>query len=191
MNIDGVEVGTISLLGRVCSKAGQITDVKFVLDDGTGMIECTKWLQEPADSIPMESILNGMPVTDFNEIAHHFLDCIYVHLYNLMFRASNPHQQHVPNSTQITPTRGHQFQAVSANQFLGQNNNDQKSVEQLVSDFLLLPQNREITEGTPHDVIREHLRIPLDRLKLAIENLTYEGQIYEGVTDRYKSAIDG
>ncbi|CAI8611164.1 unnamed protein product [Vicia faba] len=214
LTIDGVEVGTISLLGRVCSKAGQITDVKFVLDDGTGMIECTKWLQEPADSIQVESILNGMyvrvyghlkgfqgkknlnvfsfrPVTDFNEIAHHFIDCIYVHLYNSKFRASNPNQQHVPNSTQITPTRGHQFQAVSANQFSGQNNNGQKSVEQLVSDFLLLPQNREMTEGTPRDVIREHLGIHPDRLKLAIENLIYEGQIYEGVTDRYKSAIDG
>ncbi|CAI8592922.1 unnamed protein product [Vicia faba] len=134
MTIDGVEVGTISLLGRMCSKVGQIAGVKF---------------------------------------------------------ASNPNQKHVPNSTQITPTRGHQFQVISANQFSGQNNNGQKSVEQLVSDFLLLPQNMEMTEGTPRDVIREHLGIPLDRLKLAIENLTYEGQIYEGVTDRYKSAIDG
>ncbi|CAI8602919.1 unnamed protein product [Vicia faba] len=145
LTIDGVEIGKISLLGRVCSKAGQTTDVKFVLDDGTGMIECTKWLQEPANSIPVESILNG----------------IYVRVY------------------------GH------LKGFQGQNNNDQKSVEQLVSYFLLLPQNREMTEGTPHDVIREYLRITLDRLKLAIENLTYEGQIYEGVTDRYKSAIDG
>ncbi|KAI5414987.1 hypothetical protein KIW84_040438 [Lathyrus oleraceus] len=143
LTIDGVDVGTISLLGRVCNKAGQVTDVKFVLDDGTGMIECTKWLQEPADSIQVESILS---VTDFNEIAHHFIDCIYVHLYNSRLRASNPNQQHVPNSTQITPTRGHQSQAFSANQFSG--NNGQKSVEELVLDVLHLSTNRKEREET-------------------------------------------
>lgn len=101
------------------------------------------------------------PVTDFNEIASHFIDCIYVHLYNsrlrvlvlelqvlcwsltwyrvyiwlwiltslyhmslcvLMFyvvkhlQASVPVQQHVSNSTQITPTKGYQAQAVPPNQ---------------------------------------------------------------------------
>ncbi|KAI5414986.1 replication protein A 32 kDa subunit B [Lathyrus oleraceus] len=212
LTIDGVDVGTISLLGRVCNKAGQVTDVKFVLDDGTGMIECTKWLQEPADSIQVESILNGMyvrvyghlkgfqgkknlnvfsfrSVTDFNEIAHHFIDCIYVHLYNSRLRASNPNQQHVPNSTQITPTRGHQSQAFSANQFSG--NNGQKSVEELVLDVLHLSTNRTKMGGTSLDVIRQHLGIPMDKLMLAITNLANEGTIYEGEQNHYKSIVNG
>jgi hypothetical protein len=33
----------VTLVGRVCNKSGQITEFKFVLDDGTGTIECTKW----------------------------------------------------------------------------------------------------------------------------------------------------
>ncbi|XP_058755408.1 replication protein A 32 kDa subunit B [Vicia villosa] len=212
LTIDGVDVGTISLLGRVCNKAGQITDVKFVLDDGTGMIECTKWLQEPADSIQVESILNGMyvrvyghlkgfqgkknlnvfsfrPVTDFNEITHHFIDCIYVHLYNSKLRASNSNQQHVPNSTQITPTRGHQSQAVLANQFSA--NNGQKTVEDLVLEILHHPTNRTKMGGTPLDVIRQHLGIPMDKLMLAITNLANEGTIYEGEQNHYKSIADG
>ncbi|CAK8536339.1 unnamed protein product [Lathyrus sativus] len=214
LTIDGVDVGTISLVGRMCNKTEHVTDVKFVLDDGTGMIECTKWLQEPADSIQVESILNGMyvrvyghlkgfqgkkninvfsfrPVTDFNEIAHHFIHCIYVHLYNSKLRASIPNQQRAPNSTQITPTKGYQPQAIPPNQFSGQHNNGQKSVEVLVLDVLHLPANRIKDEGTSVDVIAQRVGIPMDKLMLAIDNLIGEGAIYETMPNKYKSAVDG
>ncbi|KAF7815244.1 replication protein A 32 kDa subunit B-like [Senna tora] len=62
MIIDGVDVTNVTLVGRVCNKAGRITDVAFVLDDGTGRIECNKWLQEAVDSIEMEGISDGMYV---------------------------------------------------------------------------------------------------------------------------------
>jgi hypothetical protein len=33
----------VTFVGRVCNKVEQITDYKFVLDDGTGTIECIRW----------------------------------------------------------------------------------------------------------------------------------------------------
>ncbi|XP_050883761.1 replication protein A 32 kDa subunit B isoform X2 [Lathyrus oleraceus] len=176
LTIVGVDVGTISLVGRICNKSEHVTDVKFVLDDGTGMIECTKWLQEPADSIQVESIL---PVTDFNEIAHHFIDCIYVHLYNSKLRASTPNQHHAPNSTQITPTKGYQPQVIPPNQFSGQHNDGQKSVEVSVLDVLHLPANRIKDEGTSVDVIAQLVGIPMDKLMylFSLNRLTSHVQV--------------
>ncbi|XP_061361724.1 replication protein A 32 kDa subunit B [Gastrolobium bilobum] len=212
--IDGVDVNNVTLVGRICNKAGRITDVTFVLDDGTGRIECSKWLQEAVDTNEVEGLLDGMyvrlhghlkgfqgkrtlnvfsfrPVTDFNEIASHFIDCIYVHLYNSRLRAGVPSQQHVTNSAPITPTKGYQAPAVPPNQFSGQHNNGQKSVEDMVLEVLHLPANRARDEGVPRDLIAQHLGIPLDKLMLAIKNLIEEGAIYEAIGDHYKSIING
>ncbi|WJX96628.1 hypothetical protein P8452_77803 [Trifolium repens] len=215
LTIDGVDVNTVTFVGRVCNKVEQITDYKFVLDDGTGTIECIRWLNELADPNEGEGILNGMyvrlygqfkglqgrkcisifslrPVTDFDEIANHFINCIYVHLYNSRLQriqASIPNQQHAPNSTQITPTKGYQAQAVAANQISGQRNNGQKTVEDMVIDVLVA--NREISEGLPRETIAQHLGLPVDRIMLAIHNLTQEGLVYEGITNHYKSTVDG
>ncbi|KAK7329782.1 hypothetical protein VNO77_23961 [Canavalia gladiata] len=211
--IDGVDVNNITLVGRICNKAGRITDVTFVLDDGTGRIDCNKWLQEAADTNEAEGIMDGMyvrlhghlkgfqgkrtlnvfsfrPVTDFNEIASHFIDCIYVHLYNSRLRIGVPNQQYVTNSAPITPTKGYQAQAVPPNQFSGQHINGQKSVEDMVLDVLHLPTNRTRDEGVPRDLIAQHIGISLDKLMLAIKNLIEEGAIYEAIADHYKSIIN-
>ncbi|KAL9325968.1 hypothetical protein ACSQ67_006613 [Phaseolus vulgaris] len=190
--VDGVDVNNVTLIGRVCNKAGRVTDVTFVLDDGTGKIECNKWFQEAADSNEAESILDGMyarlhghlknfqgkrtlnvfyfrPVTDFNEVASHFIDCIHVHLYNSRIRSSVPNQQHVMNSTPITPTMGYQAKVIPpTNQFSDQHAIGQKGTENMVLDFLHLPANR-----------------------LAIKNLIDEGAVYETIADHYKSIING
>lgn len=33
----------VTLVGRLCNKAGRISDITFVLDDGTGRIDCVWW----------------------------------------------------------------------------------------------------------------------------------------------------
>ncbi|ESW26753.1 hypothetical protein PHAVU_003G145200 [Phaseolus vulgaris] len=213
--VDGVDVNNVTLIGRVCNKAGRVTDVTFVLDDGTGKIECNKWFQEAADSNEAESILDGMyarlhghlknfqgkrtlnvfyfrPVTDFNEVASHFIDCIHVHLYNSRIRSSVPNQQHVMNSTPITPTMGYQAKVIPpTNQFSDQHAIGQKGTENMVLDFLHLPANRSRNEGVRRDLIAQHLEISLDKLMLAIKNLIDEGAVYETIADHYKSIING
>ncbi|KAK7388521.1 hypothetical protein VNO78_23339 [Psophocarpus tetragonolobus] len=216
--VDGVDINNVTLVGRVCNKVGRITDVTFVLDDGTGRIECNKWLQEAVDANEAEGILDGMyvrlhgplksfhgkrclnvfsfrPVTDFNEIASHFIDCIYVHLYNSRLRhlqTSVPNQQHVMNSMPTTSTVGYQAQPVPpTNQFYDQHINGQKSVEAMVVDFLHLPANRSRSEGVARDLIAQHLGISLDKLMLAVQNLIDEGAIYETISDHYKSIVNG
>lgn len=221
LTIDGVGVNTVTLVGRVCNKSGQITEFRFVLDDGTGTIECTKWLHEPADSMAVESIMNGMyvrlygqlkgfqgkktlsifslrPVTDFNEIAHHFIECIYVHLYNSKLQhtqhtqASIPNQQHALNSIQITPTKGYQAQAIPPNHFSGQHYNGQKSAHDLVLEFLALPTIRAMEGGISCETIAKQLGVSLDKEVIpALDVLSGEGLIYEGLPKHYKICSDG
>ncbi|KAJ7955787.1 replication protein A 32 kDa subunit A-like [Quillaja saponaria] len=210
--VDGVDVNNVTLVGRVSNKAGRITDITFVLDDGTGRIECTKWVQEAVDTNEVDGILDGMyvrvhghlkgfqgkrtlntfsvrPVTDYNEIASHFIDCIYVHLYNTRLRGGVT-TQHVTNSTTGTPSKVHQ--AVPPNQFSGQyNSSGQKTPEDMVLEVLHLPSYRAIDEGVHRQTIAQHLGISMDKLMSAIRNLIEDGAIYEAITDHYKSIING
>lgn len=106
--VDGVDVNNVTLVGMVFNKDEKVTDVSFVLDDGTGRIEVKRWIdgQDTHESMEMNAIQNGAyvrvhghlrsfqgkrnvvafsvrPITDFNEITFHFAECIYVHLHNL------------------------------------------------------------------------------------------------------------
>ncbi|RVW75507.1 Replication protein A 32 kDa subunit A [Vitis vinifera] len=60
--IDGVEVNNVTLVGMVFNKAERVTDVGFMLDDGTGRIDCNRWVNEAVDTKEMEGILDGMYV---------------------------------------------------------------------------------------------------------------------------------
>ncbi|GKV47031.1 hypothetical protein SLEP1_g53972 [Rubroshorea leprosula] len=56
ISIDGVDVNTVVLVGIVCKIDNAITDCTFRVDDGTGWIECTKWVHEHIDSAEVEAI---------------------------------------------------------------------------------------------------------------------------------------
>eukprot|EP00249_Psilotum_nudum_P036570 c8027_g1_i1 orf=121-1023(+) len=106
--VDGVDVNNVTLVGMVFEKEEKVTDVSFSLDDGTGRIEVKRWIdgQDTHESMEMSSIRNGAyvrvhghlrsfqgrrnvvafsvrPITDFNEITFHFIECVFVHLSNL------------------------------------------------------------------------------------------------------------
>uniref|UniRef100_A0A2C9VPN4 OB domain-containing protein n=1 Tax=Manihot esculenta TaxID=3983 RepID=A0A2C9VPN4_MANES len=57
--IDGVEVTNVTIVGRVCQKEDKTSEYTFLVDDGTGQIECTRWVQERIDTDEAEGILIG------------------------------------------------------------------------------------------------------------------------------------
>ncbi|XP_052199446.1 replication protein A 32 kDa subunit B-like isoform X2 [Diospyros lotus] len=160
--VDGVDVNNVTLVGMVCNKAERITDVSFVIDDGTGRIDCNRWVNEALDTKEMEGISNGMyvrvhghlkgfqgkrqlvvfsirPLTDYNEIAYHFFECVYVHFYNSRLRLQGGVPiLNIPNSAVNTPSKG--YQAASSNQYAGQFSTDGlKGIDQMVIDYLQQP----------------------------------------------------
>ncbi|XP_024019745.1 replication protein A 32 kDa subunit B [Morus notabilis] len=202
--IDGVDVNNVKLVGIICDRVGRVSDVTFMLDDGTGRIDCNKWFHEAVDANEMEGILDGMyvcahgrlksfqgkrslnvfsirPVEDYNEIASHFIECIYVHVYNNRSR-----KLHGGANTQPQVTN-------PINQSFGQSNTDaSKSIEEKVLDFLHHPMCLAREEGASIDYIINQLKIPHDKITIAIENLVREGNVYSTVDDNhFKSAING
>ncbi|XP_074355129.1 replication protein A 32 kDa subunit B isoform X2 [Apium graveolens] len=214
-SVDGVEINSVKLVGMVVNKAEGVTDVSLEIDDGTGRIDCTKWVNESADLKEMEGILDGMyvcvhghlkgfqgkkqlvifcirPLKDFNEITYHFAECAYVHHYNTKLRGGGPAAGHLPTPGGSMPFQG--YQAPPSNQFAGVNYNtgDLGGTNKMVLDFLQQPLCVAPETGVHQDVIARSLRIPQEAVVKALEVLVDEGLVYSSVDEfHYKSTMNG
>ncbi|KAE8667557.1 Alternative NAD(P)H-ubiquinone oxidoreductase C1 [Hibiscus syriacus] len=56
ISIDGVDVNNILLVGMVSKIDNAVSDCTFRIDDGTGWVECTKWIHERVDSAEVDVI---------------------------------------------------------------------------------------------------------------------------------------
>ncbi|KAM3223307.1 hypothetical protein ACQJBY_056947 [Aegilops geniculata] len=111
--VDGVETTNVRLVGMVSGKAERNTDVSFTLDDGTGRIDFIRWVNDAADSAETAAIQNGMyvavigslkgvqdkkratafavrPITDYNEVTLHFIQCVRMHIENTKSKVGSP-----------------------------------------------------------------------------------------------------
>ncbi|XWS73240.1 hypothetical protein CRYUN_Cryun02cG0111000 [Craigia yunnanensis] len=223
ISIDGVDVNNIVLVGMVSKIDNAVSNCTFRVDDGTGWVECTKWIHEHVDSAEVDAISVGMyvrvygqlksiqsrrtlhtfsirPLTDFNEIANHFIECIYVHLYNTKLRGGMTTQPQVTNSIggmttqpQVTnsivgnPIKGYQINL--SNQFSGQYNSDEKQilgVSSMVLSYLRQPACLASETGVRYDVVARELNISLDKIRKTLEYLSSEGLVYTTTDDHYK-----
>ncbi|GLD98008.1 hypothetical protein PINS_up006705 [Pythium insidiosum] len=108
IRVDGHEMSNVRVVGLLGNVVPHSTNVNFQLDDGTGVIDGRLFLHgddlERAEE-EIAKLRDGMyvravgslrqfqdrlslncftltPITDFNEITHHFLETIYVHCYH-------------------------------------------------------------------------------------------------------------
>lgn len=111
--VNGVEMANIRLVGMVNAKVERTTDVTFTLDDGTGRLDFIRWVNDASDSFETAAIQNGMyiavigslkglqerkratafsirPITDFNEVTLHFIQCVRMHIENIELKAGSP-----------------------------------------------------------------------------------------------------
>ncbi|XP_011621308.1 replication protein A 32 kDa subunit A-like, partial [Amborella trichopoda] len=107
-------------------KVEMFTNVQFILDDGTRRIDVHRWVNDATYSNEMPIVKNEIyvcvighlksfqgkkhapafsvrPITDFNEITCHFLECIYVHLTNTKQMGGSPQPQKSSVTTAMDP----------------------------------------------------------------------------------------
>lgn len=100
--IDGVEMSTVKLMGTMLGKEEHATNVKFFVNDGSGIMECKQWVDKEGgmtrlqnmsdgcmigvcgnlrdyDGVKHIQVFDARPVENFNEITHHILDVILTH----------------------------------------------------------------------------------------------------------------
>ncbi|KAL6909966.1 hypothetical protein ACP4OV_001224 [Aristida adscensionis] len=104
--VDGVETDIVKLVGTVDVESANSKSMSLILDDGTGRLNFTRWLNHTSDkdemfatlfsSVYCEFIgtLRGLRernyataislrgITDYNAVTLHFLQCIRAHLHN-------------------------------------------------------------------------------------------------------------
>ncbi|CAN6206832.1 unnamed protein product [Urochloa humidicola] len=106
ISIDGVDATNVWVVGRVVNVVNMEAGVSFTLDDGTGKIPLVRWITDQMDAREVAFVQNGVylkvqvtlvgfqakqqgfarsirPVTNFNEVVLHFIECMHVHLENV------------------------------------------------------------------------------------------------------------
>ncbi|KAL6521187.1 hypothetical protein OROGR_017756 [Orobanche gracilis] len=247
--IDGVDVNNVKLVGMLNEKTERVTDVTFVLDDGTGCINCQRWVNEAVDMKEMDLLLNGMyvkvhghlkgfqgkkqlmvysvrfvcasvslysyiivvpfptlhnkliehairPLTDYNEIANHFADCIYVHCYNIRIRKIPDATQvsgHIPNSAVNTPSKGYQPTSSNHASVSVQYNMDGvKGIEKAVLNYMQQPSCLVGAKGVHYREVAQRLNIPENKIIEIMKSLEVEGLVYSTIDDNhFKSTANG
>ncbi|KAL8488918.1 hypothetical protein ACS0TY_025003 [Phlomoides rotata] len=208
--IDGVTVYNVKTLGMVFDKSARVTDVSFVIDDGTGRIGCTRWVNDPQDTQEVEELTDGIyvrvhghlrsyqgkkqivvyairPVNDHNEIANHFLECIHAHCSNNKLQIQNTGSVAPASSSVSTPNNAHQ--AVSSSQVSQEYNLDGLgNIDKLVLDYLQLPSSLSQEKGVHRNEIAQKLKISQEKIIEAMESLESEGLVYSTIDEfHYKS----
>ncbi|KAI8019963.1 Replication protein A 32 kDa subunit A [Camellia lanceoleosa] len=214
--IDGVDVNNVKLVGMVFNKTERVTDVFFVLDDGTGRIDCNRWVNEAVDTKEVEGISDGMyvrvhghlkgfqgkrhlvafsirPLTDYNEIPYHFVECMYVHSYNtkLQKQQGGASTVNMTSSAVSTPSKG--YQAAPPNQYVGNYGIDGlKGIDQVVMDYLQQPACLTREKGVHVTEISQQLNMPVDKITISIKALEEEGLVYSTIDEyHFKSTGNG
>lgn len=217
--IDGVDVNNVKVVGMVLNRVERTTDVGFVIDDGTGRIDIHRWVNEAIDQKEMEIIRDGMyvsvfghlkgfqgkkqitayavrPVTDFNELTYHFIECAYVHDYNTRPRrvaggGALPTEVQATASVNGTSFRG--YQATPSNQFAAQHGYEGlKGIEEKVMQYLQQPSSLAREKGVHRDELAQRLSAPVEKIMESIRTLEGEGLVYSTIDDfHFKSTANG
>ncbi|KHN31839.1 Replication factor A protein 2 [Glycine soja] len=221
--INGVDLNNVTLVGMMFEKVERNTDVSFVLDDGTGRIKCRRWINEAFDTKEMEAVMNDMyvrvyghlksfqgvkqlvafsvrqPVTNFDEIPFHFIDCIHNHLRSKIkvegITSANPSS----GSSLETPVKSAPNRSQASNPVCAQHSVDGlKGIDKLVMDYLEQHSDRRVTHPTFYlsdgrgihvDELSRELKLPIEKIKLSLKTLADDGEIYSTIDDdHYKKA---
>lgn len=214
--VDGVEMANIRLVGMVNGKVERTTDVTFTLDDGTGRLDFIRWVNDASDSSETAAIQNGMyvavigslkglqerkratafsirPITDFNEVTLHFIQCVRMHIENTKLKAGSPARTSssmgvsVSNgfSESSTPTS---LKSNPAPVTSGANGSDTDLNTQVLNIFKE-PANLESEHGVHVDEVFRRFKLPKEKIMEAIKYNEDGGLLYSTIDDfHYKSA---
>lgn len=214
--LNGLEVTNVTLVGLVYNKEERASDVNFTLDDGTGRVVCKRWASEVFDTREMEAIQDGMyvrlignlksfqgkkqivafsvrPVTNFDEVTCHYIECIYFHLQNSKsqvqgFASTQPQMVDSSlNTSARTSSSGYQTAPTNLSSQFGIDG--LKDCDQMILDYLQQPSCSERERGVHVNELSEQLKIPQKKIMNSIASLENEGLIYSTVDEfHYKFA---
>ncbi|KAL5127733.1 Replication protein A subunit A [Glycine soja] len=151
------------------------------------------------ESCCVQSLGWHMPVTNFDEIPFHFIDCIHNHLRSKIkvegITSANPSS----GSSLETPVKSAPNRSQASNPVCAQHSVDGlKGIDKLVMDYLEQHSDRRVTHPTFYlsdgrgihvDELSRELKLPIEKIKLSLKTLADDGEIYSTIDDdHYKKA---
>lgn len=217
ITLGGAEVNNVKLLGLVMNKIEKITDVSFILDDGTGRMGIQRWVHEEADTNEMAVIRNGTyvkvnghlkefqgkitvmafsvrPLSDFDDVTLHYIECIHVYISTTR-KLTNPSttgiSSQIPVSNQLSAAPNMGLNNYMS-PILASNKAISTDLSIQVSRVFDDPVNLSREHGLHLDEVARQLRVPVHAIRETIEHLVSEGNIYSTIDENhYKSAANG
>ncbi|CAK9149593.1 unnamed protein product [Ilex paraguariensis] len=137
-----------------------------------------------------------LPVTNFDEIAFHFIECIHFHVQHSRMQKGDTLVQpetRNPSLDAPTPNGFNGSQTSLSNQFSGQFSVDGlKGLDQMVLAYLQQPSNFGLEKGVHRDELAQKLKIHVEKIMESIRVLEEEGLIYSTIDEfHYKSTVGG
>ncbi|KAG6481414.1 hypothetical protein ZIOFF_058015 [Zingiber officinale] len=189
IKVDGADATNIRLLGLVMNKAERATDVHFTLDDGTGRIDVIRW-HEVNDASDANETAVIHPVTDYNAVALHFIQCIHVHLWNAKQKGNDVFHNTTSNQISSQTVQKEYQPSVSSQPFVSAGIGGSKTdTYKLVLDIFQEPSSLASDHGLHIDEVARRLGLPMNKIKEAIDYYVDIGHIYSTIDDyHFKSA---
>ncbi|KAL6899553.1 hypothetical protein ACP4OV_006211 [Aristida adscensionis] len=189
--VNGVEVSTVRLVGRMLNRVDRVTDVQFTLDDGTGRIDVNRW---NGNYVIVNGGLKGFQgkrhvvaysvrrVKNFNDITHHFLHCIHVHL-----ELTRPK----PEGNAGNPNHGNQVRLPN-NQTPMAPGNAGNDPTKLVMSVFHDPAVMDLEHGVTAEYVTSRLTLPAEVVRAVIQEQVDAGNVYNTIDDyHFKSVMNG
>eukprot|EP01094_Clydonella_sp_ATCC50884_P023287 TRINITY_DN5538_c0_g1_i1.p2 TRINITY_DN5538_c0_g1~~TRINITY_DN5538_c0_g1_i1.p2 ORF type:complete len:205 (-),score=41.20 TRINITY_DN5538_c0_g1_i1:174-788(-) len=199
----------------------QQTNVSFQISDGTGAAEVRMWLEADPDSSSHQEASKwregayirvvGHPrcfmhkrsivafqihvVEDFNEITHHILSCIYVHLYNTKGPLNSTKREGGAGNLPVIPGvggGGYGASPYSNANIPGGSQQGMSNLQQTILDIIARTQSN---EGAHIDaIVREVVSMmpgqaPAE-IRSTVDFLSAEGHLYSTVDDEHFKSAD-
>ncbi|XP_071741996.1 replication protein A 32 kDa subunit A-like [Rutidosis leptorrhynchoides] len=216
-SISGADVVNVTVVGMVSNIVERNSYVTFTIDDGTGNLECKRWLNQPFDKMQIEAISEGIyvhvdghlksfkgerhvdvfsvrPVTNFDEITFHFIACIHNHLRTTKDQKTQGNgtnftgnQSSTPNTPIQNGTNGSKS-TLSSQSSVPFNVDGLKGFDQMVLAYLQFPANYEKEKGIHTDELAQKLKLPHNKIMETIRTLEEEGMIYSTIDESHYKA---
>uniref|UniRef100_A0A0D9YVD2 Replication protein A C-terminal domain-containing protein n=1 Tax=Oryza glumipatula TaxID=40148 RepID=A0A0D9YVD2_9ORYZ len=218
--VNGMEVSTVRLVGRMLNKLDRVTDVSFTLDDGTGRVPVNRWENDSTDTKEMADIQNGdyvivhgglkgfqgkrqvvaysvRRITNFNDVTHHFLHCVHVHLEltRLKSQVNANTATGTPNQTMPRDSMAYNQSPLTnqASTFSApQNTGTGTNMIDLVLNVFHDPAVMNDDHGVGVDYVSRRLNLPEETVGKIIIDQVDLGHLYATIDDHhYKSTMNG
>ncbi|GAA5941792.1 Rfa2p [Sporobolomyces koalae] len=208
--IDGAECKDVSLVACIRSVNQTTTQATFLVEDGTGQIDCRMWIESSDPDVDMDPRLAALEnnryvriigsiktfaekrhinaqrvraIEDFNEINFHLIECAYVHKYITRGPPGGG------NNTSMVTDRP--YDGAGGNPYTADGGASNDAARDLPAGqraiWRFIKEQTDAGEGGGEGInvaaIARHVSVSIDQVRDMIAGMTDDGLLYSGLDD--------